>query len=196
RSLSSPRGRRAGSCPSDAGSPARPARRCRTRSCRRGGRATRTVARRRTTNGARTVWSEPSSTSLPEIGRYSRNAPLGEPTQWSVTNMSTSDSFKAQLELCALQSAAPIALVHDLVNLSVHFCSFVASGAVPFAYPLAITPHLQPTFLPFAFAIPASHFDPANAVPPAPSMKSNATAIDSLRISRSSLLVFGRTPSA
>src|SRR5206468_11783154 len=136
-----------------------------------------------------TVWSGPSSTSLPEIGRYSRKAPLGEPTQWSVTNMSASDSFKAQLELCALQSAAPIALVHDLVNLSVHFCSFVASGGVPFAYPLAITPHLQATFLPFAFAIPASHFDWASALPAAPTTKSTATAIHSLRISRSSLLV-------
>jgi len=132
---------------------------------------------------------------LPEIDLYSRNAPLGEPIQWFVTNMSASDSFKAQLELCALQSAALTALVHFAVNLSVHFVSFAESGAVPFAYPLAITPHLQPTFLPFAFATPASHFDWASALPAAPTMKSIAKAIDSLRISQSSLFCFDRTPS-
>src|SRR5207247_4711981 len=42
--------------------------------------------------GARTVWSGPSSTSLPEIGRYSRKAPLGEPTQWSVPELCASAS--------------------------------------------------------------------------------------------------------
>src|SRR2546428_5209623 len=53
--------------------------------------------------------------------------------------MSASDSFKAQLELCALQSAALTALLHFAVNLSVHFASFAVSGGRPFAYPLANT---------------------------------------------------------
>src|SRR6266704_3690324 len=83
---------------------------------------------------------------------------------------------------CTLQSPALAALVHDLVNFATHFASFAPSGATPLEYPLAITPHLQATFLPIAFVTPPSHFEPASALPPAPSKKSTATAIDSLRM--------------
>src|SRR5438552_6287322 len=97
--------------------------------------------------------------------------------------MSTVVSKPGQLPLCTMQSPAPAALVHALRNLASHFASFAPSGGRPLAYPLAITPHLQATFLPIAFVTPPSHFEPAaSALPPAPSKKSAATAIDSLRM--------------
>src|SRR6266704_2970321 len=98
------------------------------------------------------------------------------------TKSSTVISKPEQLALCTLQSPAPPALVHALVNFASHFASFATSGGTPFENPLAITPHLQATFLPIAFVTPPSHFEAASALPAAPVRKSTATAIDSLRI--------------
>src|SRR5437773_1850318 len=96
--------------------------------------------------------------------------------------MSTVVSKPGQLPLCTMQSPAPAALVHALVNFASHFVSFAGSGGRPFENPLAITPHLQATFLPIAFVTPPSHFEAASALPAAPVRKSTATAIDSLRM--------------
>ena len=71
--------------------------------------------------GGRTGWSEPPSTLRPEMDRYSRNAPLGEPTQWSATKVSTSPSLSVHDFVCTEQSPALWALLHADENLLVHF---------------------------------------------------------------------------
>src|SRR5438445_1820483 len=55
------------------------------------------------------------------------------PMQSAATSPSAFVSICVQVCVCTEQSAALVALEHEAVNLSVHFCSLVGSGGVSFA---------------------------------------------------------------